>query len=271
MLSAVCRGFRAVRPIATNTRRFNFAIRKMSYEQLGSEGRRVDAAPKELLAPGAGLIYFGNRTCPFAHRAWWTVEEKGVKFDYIHIELGDNKPAWYQAEVNPYGTVPCIYHDGKAVFESLIVAEYIEESFKGQGSDVLPADPKLRADVRLVIAKFGDKVTGKLYGLLSNKDPSKHDELANQLIAGLKEVDALYEKQSNGPFFLGENISLADIALLPFFDRFNATLSHYRNFSLFPHCPRIHKSYEAAKSRPAFQKTSQDPELYIKAYAKYAN
>ena len=25
-----------------------------------------------------GLTYFGNRLCPFAHRAWWAMNEKGV-------------------------------------------------------------------------------------------------------------------------------------------------------------------------------------------------
>jgi hypothetical protein len=36
---------------------------------------RLDAAPtREELA--AGLTYFGNRLCPFAHRAWWAMHEK---------------------------------------------------------------------------------------------------------------------------------------------------------------------------------------------------
>lgn len=25
-----------------------------------------------------GLLYFGNRLCPFAHRAWWAMHEKGA-------------------------------------------------------------------------------------------------------------------------------------------------------------------------------------------------
>ena len=70
-----------------------------------------------------GLFFFGNRLCPFAHRAWWALHEKGAasKYTYIHIELGDDKPAWYKEVVNPQGTVPCVYDGGKAVFESALV------------------------------------------------------------------------------------------------------------------------------------------------------
>jgi hypothetical protein len=40
-------------------------------------GDRLDAAPtREELS--AGLTYFGNRLCPFAHRAWWAMHEKNV-------------------------------------------------------------------------------------------------------------------------------------------------------------------------------------------------
>jgi len=45
-------------------------------------------------------LFFTNRLCPYAHRVWWALEEKGVaaEVDYIHIELGQNKPGWYQSE-----------------------------------------------------------------------------------------------------------------------------------------------------------------------------
>jgi glutathione S-transferase len=32
----------------------------------------------EALTLSTGLTYFGNRLCPFAHRAWWAMHEKGV-------------------------------------------------------------------------------------------------------------------------------------------------------------------------------------------------
>ena len=38
----------------------------------------VDAAPDAETLRANKLTYFGNRLCPFAHRAWWAMHEKGV-------------------------------------------------------------------------------------------------------------------------------------------------------------------------------------------------
>ena len=47
-----------------------------------------------------GLKYFGNRLCPFANRAYWALEEKGLltggEIGYVHVNLGSSKPAWYK-------------------------------------------------------------------------------------------------------------------------------------------------------------------------------
>lgn len=105
-----------------------------------------------------------------------------AQFDYIHIELGPEKPQWYQANFNPFGTVrlpaaagprgaapppshpppppsppfslptnphaaasppppqvPAMYVDGKPVFESLPVAEFLEDKFPGSGNRIMPS------------------------------------------------------------------------------------------------------------------------------------
>jgi len=72
--------------------------------------------------------------------------------------------------------------------------------------------------------------------------------------------------------FLGKNISLADIAVVPFLERFEATLKKYRNFDLFvPDTARLKDLVDECKKRQAFQKTSQTPEFYIQGYSGYAN
>jgi glutathione S-transferase len=138
-------------------------------EQLvGGEGVRVDEQGARALIAGPGLVYFGNRICPFAHRAFWAAAELGVdaQWTYVHIDLGPRKPAWFSAAVNPAGTVPCLFSDGQPVFESLIVAEFLSDR---QGGALLPADAYTRALARLAIAKFDETCKGPLYGLLMSK------------------------------------------------------------------------------------------------------
>lgn len=64
---------------------------------------------------------------------------RAPQFKYVHIDLGDAKPAWYGERINPdFGTVPCVYDAGRGVFESAIVVEYMEESFPGRGTALMP-------------------------------------------------------------------------------------------------------------------------------------
>jgi glutathione S-transferase len=57
----------------------------------------------------------------------------------VHIDLGEDKPAWYAASFNPAGTVPAIYDHGKPVFESALCVEFLEDRFPGRGTALLPS------------------------------------------------------------------------------------------------------------------------------------
>jgi len=240
------------------------------FDQKGEEGRRVDDAPT--ISDNSGLVYFGNRTCPFAHRAWWTLHEKELDFDYIHVDLGSQKPAWYAQKINELGTVPCIFENGHPVYESMIVAEYLEEKYKAHGTRLLPEDPLKRAAIRLFISIWSE-AQKLLYGVLMNQDRSKDADLSAKLHAELKRINNKMVAQSaTGPYFLGSEFSFADIAIVPFLDRFTATLKQYRQVEIFTdETARLKELYEACKQRPGFQKTTQPPEVYLSGYFRYAN
>ncbi|KAL6070211.1 Glutathione S-transferase [Balamuthia mandrillaris] len=223
------------------------------------------------MSSAEAIKFYGNPICPFAHRAWWTAKEKEVPIEFIHIELGDKKPAWYAQEVNPRGTVPAIKAGDHVVLESLIVSEFFEDAYAEQGTSLLPKDALLRADIRLFIDQFG-QVLPVFYGLLRNQDREKDEELKKQILDKLHPLLELLKKQSEeGPFFLGQQLSLADTAVLPFIERFSVVLKHYRGFDLLEVDPRLKRWLEAARERPAFQETTREPEFFIEGYAKYAN
>lgn len=243
-------------------------------KQLGPEGRVVQSMA-EVETKGK-LVLFNNRVCPFGHRAWWAMMEKGLEgqFDYVHIELGETKPAWYARDVNPAGTVPCLIDNGESVFESLICAEYLDDKYPEKGTKLMPKAPLDRANVRFVVDAFGNKCIPAMYRLLMNQDASKDGELVNAVQSGLKAVNDIFAAQSEGPYFLGERFSFADLAIVTFLDRFSATLPYWRGFDPLPEggkdTDRLLAVYEACKSRPAFKATSQSPEFYEKFYTSYA-
>jgi glutathione S-transferase len=72
---------------------------------------------------------------PYGHRVEMTLIEKNIPYEKIDIDLA-NRPDWFVKE-SPIGKVPILYIDDKILFESMVICEYLEESF----SD-LPLHPK---------------------------------------------------------------------------------------------------------------------------------
>jgi len=261
--------FRALR--RSTSRAFSSQAEKKpqtANEQKGPEGRRVDHFTMEITKGGPKL--FNNRICPFGNRAWWAAVEKKVDFEYIHVDLGDTKPASFST-INPYDTVPCFYDNGRGVFESNNVAEYFEECYPNQGTKLLPSDPFLRATVREVVSKFD---VGYLYQHLRLQNLAERDSTIKRTLEELEWFANIYSKQNPiGPYFLGADLSLVDIAVLPFLERFTVLLQHYRNFELLPasnlKLARLRLALETARSRPGWRVCAQTPEFFIRSYASY--
>lgn len=254
----------------------------------------------ESLKLNQGLKFFTNRCCPFAQRAWFAALEKEVDFvplgkdtatsgamEYVHVELGPGgKPGWYTEQVNPFGTVPCIYDEGRGIFESMNVAEYLEEKFAGHGTSLLPAatgpaaDPAARAAVRTLVGQFESKYLPTFYRLLLSPkaDGEKRKGIEANIVSSLQEIEGYYRTQqprnlSPGPYFLGSALSLVEISSMPFFDRLETILRHYRKFELFApehKVPLLTAALQAVRERPAFRASTQTPEYFIEIYKYYA-
>ena len=115
-----------------------------------------------------------------------------------------------------------------------------------------------------------------MYALISNQTPEKDEELAVNLYQKLAACARILRSRSAaGPFFLGKQLSVADIAIVPFLDRFEVTMPFYRGFELLPvaELPELvplQQLLHACRERPAFNRASQSREFYIGAYRSYA-
>jgi glutathione S-transferase len=249
------------------------------------------------------VTFYGNPICPFAHRAWMAIVEKGVDHDFVLIPLSGelNKmketgveacPQWarggktleeiqkikddYKTNVNSTGEVPTLGFNGQYIAEADVVSEFIHDAFPHKGPPLLPNDAFLRARTRHYLKILsGSSGVAALYGLLKNQDPTLDDKKIENVYKGLETFCKM--ASADGPFFLGEQISFADIMLAPFYDRFRFTLPAYRGVDLVPTdheahpwAARMSVWAKAIEATPSFQTTGSPKEVYVTGYCGYA-
>ena len=80
------------------------------------------------------LTLISHKLCPYVQRAVIALNEKGVPFERVDIDLA-SKPDWF-LKISPLGKVPVLVVTGDdgnevALFESNVICEYIEETLGG--------------------------------------------------------------------------------------------------------------------------------------------
>ena len=183
--------------------------------------------------------------CPFAQRAWIALEELGVDYEYVECELYEGGPHTKKslplaekrrrngdafAACCPRGLVPGLEDGGAGgaggrggggvarVHESLVVCEFADEAYGGApGRRVLPREPARRARVRAWVAFAAERVIPHYYRCLMAPDPGARDAAKGALLDGLLELAAAMDPVApgGGAFFLGDEFSLLEVALLP--------------------------------------------------------
>lgn len=209
---------------------------------------------------------FSAEVCPFAQRTRIALLEKEVPFSLKEIDLSD-KPDWFLA-LSPYAKVPVIRHDGHVVYESAVINEYLEEVFPEP--PLLPRDACGRAMARVWIDFANVKLLPAFYRLLLSQTRAKQAQLAEELTGHLRAMEQGMQDLSGGPFWLGEDLSLVDVSIYPWFERMPA-LKHYRGVGLPADCARLEAWSAAMAARPSVRATAHDAAFHVEAYAHYAD
>jgi glutathione S-transferase len=146
---------------------------------------------------------------------------KNIDFDVTYIDLRD-KPDWFLA-ISPHGKVPVLQVGGSvadggvALFESNAIAEFLEDA---ESPPLHPADLLLRAKNR-AWTDFVPTFAGGLSGLYyANSEEGAEERVAAAQARLAKLEAALAERDNDGPYFNGPELSLVDAAYAPFLQRF---------------------------------------------------
>src|SRR6476469_9087705 len=220
-------------------------------------------------------------TC--SQRVRFVLNAKRLPFEEKKLDLlaGDQLKPDYLA-LNPNGVVPTLDHDGAVVIDSSVIIEYLDEVVPTPES-FTPRDPVTRARMRALmrfidempaaavrvpafnlafLPRFAAMSEEEFLAFAESKPLRKEFMLAmgrtgfpqKEMDAALQRLRRTYERmdaeieKSGGPWLLGREVSLADIALMPALVR----MADLGRDSDWADLPRVAKWYELIQAHAAF-------------------
>jgi len=194
----------------------------------------------------APLKLISHKLCPYVQRAVIALNEKGVAFERVDIDLA-NKPDWF-LKVSPLGKVPVLtvaFDKGEvALFESNVICEYIEES-QG-GTKLHPQAPLQRAQHRAWM-EFGSTILADIWTLETTPDEKAFHAKAKLLKEKFKKLE---NALNAGPYFAGEKFSIVDAVFAPVFRYFDV-FDRILDLGVFDGLPKVQAWRKALASRPS--------------------
>jgi len=206
---------------------------------------------------------YSSARCPYAQRTRMLMIEKELPFELTEVDLS-NKPDWF-LKVSPYGKVPVIVDEGNTIYESAIINEYLEEKYRNVS--MMPEEPIERARARI----WMDYCTNK-YLVLSRKLLVDNGNEELQIENKKKITDSLiyierecFEKNTDGPFWLGSEISLVDLHYAPFFERFGAFKELF-GVEWPEECVKIQNWWKSIQERDSYKMTVLPTDAHVDLY-----
>jgi glutathione S-transferase len=180
--------------------------------------------------------------------------EKGLAWEGIWVKLAKREQkSPDHLKRNPYGKIPVLDDDGKILFESCIINEYLEEKYPNP--PLMPKEPYLRARGRILVDYALNYLHEPYWALrgeiMMKKNEAERDQkiIAETRAELVKRLAYLETELGDKPFMLGE-FSLVDIDIFPRFPRMESF-----GVNPSPSLPRLSAWYERMKQRPSVQPT----------------
>lgn len=238
-------------------------------------------------------------TC--SQRVRFVLNAKGLKFDEVKLDLfsGDQlKPDYLK--INPNGVVPTLLHDGEPIVDSAVIMEYLDELYP-EPEPFRPPDALGLARMRSLM-RFIDEVptpavrvpsynlaflphfqamTEEEFMAVAESKPLRKEFLlkmgrtgfpAAEMNAALDRLSRAVKRMdeaivtSGGPWLMGAQPTLADIAMMPNIVRMDdINLGH-----LWEGRPNIPLWLDAIRAHPAFKPTYYFGSLLTEKYPHLA-
>ncbi|MBA0734283.1 hypothetical protein Gogos_018213 [Gossypium gossypioides] len=92
------------------------------------------------------VLLLGIWASPYTKRVELALKLKGISYEYVEEDMFNKSPLVFK--YNPiHQRLPILVHNGNPIVESLVIIEYIDETWKN-GPPILPADPYKKSQLR---------------------------------------------------------------------------------------------------------------------------
>lgn len=187
------------------------------------------------------LRLISHKLCPYVQRARIVLAEKQVPHEIEFIDLG-NKPAWF-LEISPLGKVPVLCVGGRPLFESSVIAEYLDEISPGS---LHPEDAFEKARNRSWI-EYASATLASIAAFYRAPDPESFQAATETLRQRFATLEA---ELGDGPWFNGAQFSIVDAAFGPVF-RYFEVIDGLDDFGFFEGLARINDWRRNLAQRPS--------------------
>ena len=174
--------------------------------------------------------------------------EKGLSYEIVRLDekkMDQKKPE--HLKLNPYGKVPVIDDDGRILFESCIINEYLDEQYPNP--PLMPKDPYLRGRGRILVdfaLNYIHEPYWALRGEMLKKDSDRKMLVMEENRQTLRNLLIYLEEALGDKAYFSGDLSLTDIDVLPRFLR----MESYGAIPT-PSLPRLTAWLQRMKERPS--------------------
>ncbi len=174
--------------------------------------------------------------------------EKGLSCKTVRLDLkrmDQKKPELLK--LNPYGKVPVIDDDGRVLFESCIINEYLDEQYPNP--PLMPKDPYLRGRGRILVDYALDYIHEPYWALrgeMLKKESDRNMLVMEENRQTLRSLLIYLEEALGDKAYFSGDLSLTDIDVLPRFLR----MESYGAIPT-PSLPRLTAWLQRMKERPS--------------------
>ncbi|KAL0344505.1 UNVERIFIED_CONTAM: putative glutathione S-transferase [Sesamum radiatum] len=142
---------------------------------------------------------------PFSRRVEMALKLKGVEYEYMEEDLINKSPLLLKH--NPvHKKLPVLLHNANPIAESLVILEYIDETW--EGPPILPKDPYQRSKARFWAKFVDDEVLPAMWKACWSRGEER-ERAKEEAVELLKFLDSEIKGKK---LFGGDNIGVVDIA-----------------------------------------------------------